>query len=173
MACQMPSAPRGPLKSLCCQVGQGVCRGPLSRPPSASRLGCLSWVRTPGEPAAWAPTSGPPSGSLLVKSLSLSLLCSIFPFLSLYFYFCLPLVCSFFPLSFFLLLFLSPSFFLPPPCIIISHSLFYLSTFLFLSCLFSVSPFWSLSFSFSRFLMVLSFRLSFSTICFSVSRSQS
>lgn len=76
--CQMPSAPRGPLKSLCCQVGQGVCRGPLSRPPSASSLGCLSWVRTPGEPAAWLPTSVPPSGSLLIKSVSLSLFSVLF-----------------------------------------------------------------------------------------------
>ncbi|CAK6447921.1 unnamed protein product [Pipistrellus nathusii] len=43
---QMPSAQRGPLKSLCCQAGQGVCSSPLPplRTPPASHLGCLSWV---------------------------------------------------------------------------------------------------------------------------------
>lgn len=135
---QMPSPPGGPLKSLCCQAGQGVCSGSLPpQPPPATRLGCPSWVRTPGEPGASSPDA-----SLLLSSLFSPFFSVLFfPFLSFYLSFCLSHVFSLF----------AP--------VIVSHSLLYLpfsffhafSLYLFLSITFS-SP----SFSF-LFLILLSF----------------
>lgn len=68
--------------SRCAAGGLGVCRGPLPPgPPPAASLGCPSWVRAPGEPAALSP--GPLT--LVLFSVFLSPSCLFFSplFLSL------------------------------------------------------------------------------------------
>lgn len=122
---QMPSAPRGPLKSLCCQAGQGVCRSllpPLQTPPATA------WAACPGYELLLH--------GLLHTSLYLSsqVYFSLPPFSSFF-------LCLSFSLPFFLSLSLppSPTMFFLFPSVIISHSFLYLSTFLYLPFSFSVS----------------------------------
>ena len=113
----------------CCAAGElGVCRGPLPpRLPPAAGLGCPSWVRAPGEPAALPP--GPLSLVLFSVFLSPS---------SLFFF---PLFLSISPCSFSFcpnVVSLSLCIFLP----FLSHSsfldLFISVTFLSPSCTFSL-----------------------------------
>lgn len=120
---QMPSPPGGPLKSLCCQAGQGVCSGSLPpQPPPATRLGCPSWVRAPGEPGVSSPDA-----SLWLSSL-----------FSPFFLFC------FSPFSRFTSLSVSPMFFLflsPSLSLILSCIYLFLSFMPFLCISFCQSPF--------------------------------
>lgn len=119
---QMPTAPRGPLKSLRCQVGEGVCRGPLPArlPPEAA------WAARPGyaplEPPAWflmllCLFSKPIYRSFFCFCLSLSLFLSSpshiiaslsFCLLSLPFYFSFFFLCNFFSVPFLVSLFSLP-----------------------------------------------------------------
>lgn len=140
---QMPSAPRGPLKSPCCQAGQGVCRG--RQPPH--RLLPPAWAAHPGYAllgACCLLSHALPSGCLLTESVSLSLFSVLFSFcLSL----SLPQFRSplFFLFFFFLLSSLFPSCIFSPFCFFHSFSLylFCVSHFLCLRC-----PFFILSASF-------------------------
>lgn len=128
---QMPSAPRGPLKSPCCQAGQGVCRG--RQPPH--RLLPPAGAAHPGYAllgACCLLSHALPSGCLLTESVSLSLF-------SVLFFFCLSLSLPQFRSPLFFLFFFSyhlsfplVSFhlsvsFIPFPCISFVSLIFFVS----------------------------------------------